>query len=110
MNRERDRTFLRVQLASIGIVLEPAVAPSSEPGAATVPGPAATPEVDRDQVREILVAAGASETDLDWLVRSCTSIEDAKGYRPPARQAWCVSCGGVTDCDGKGCIACRRPR
>ena len=67
--------------------------------------------VDRDEIRAILVAAGAPSGDLEWLVASCPSIEDARGYRPPpARQAWCLDCGDVTACDESGCIACRGGR
>jgi len=63
--------------------------------------------VDRDEIRAILMAAGAPADDLEWLVRSCPGLEDARGYRPPARQAWCIDCGDVTACDDRGCIACR---
>ena len=69
------------------------------------PGP-----VDRVEVRAILVAAGAPPGDLEWLVRSCPSVEDARGYRPPAREAWCASCGDVRACDSEGCLACRGAR
>lgn len=104
----RDQTFLRGQLASVGIVLEPAVAPS--PAAARAPGADHPPAVDRDEVRAILVDAGAPAADLEWLIASCPSVEDARSYRPPPRQAWCIDCGGVTACDAKGCIVCRGGR
>lgn len=102
----RDLTYLRGQLASVGIVLDPVAetAPSSPPASA------APAEVDREEVRRILVEAGAPATDLDWLVASCPSIEDARGYRPPAREAWCIDCGGVRACDANGCIVCRGDR
>jgi hypothetical protein len=95
--------FLRGQLASVGILPEPA-APSS------APAPREPAEVDRPEVRAILTAAGAPAQDLEWLVASCTSIADARGYRPPARHAWCIDCGSVTACNDQGCIACRGER
>lgn len=103
----RDLNYLHGQLASVGIVLEPAAGScSSPPGPAT---PAAAATVDRAEVRSILVAAGAPAKDLDWLVASCPSIEDALGYE---RQAWCARCDGVTACDDQdqSCIACRGSR
>ena len=100
----RDQAFLRGELAGVGIVLEPAAEPSS------APPPREPAAVDRVEVRAILVAAGAPPGDLEWLVRSCPSLGDAKCYRPPARQAWCLDCGGVTACDAEGCIACRDKR
>lgn len=108
----RDLAYLHGQLASCGIVLAPAVpaAPSSPPLAAEVPPIREPTSVDREAVRAILVAAGAPPGDLKWLVRSCPSLEDARGYRPPARQAWCLDCGDVTACDERGCIVCRGAR
>lgn len=100
----RDQTFLRGQLASVGIVLDPAV-PSTATCASASSAPRAP--VDPDEVRAILVAAGAPATDLKWLVPSCRSIEDARGYRAPARSAWCFTCDGVTASDTGGCITCR---
>jgi hypothetical protein len=101
----RDRAFLHGQLASVGIVLEPIAAPLS-----VAPAPAATAPVDRDEVRAILEAAGAPVADLEWLVASCLSIDDAKDYRPPPREAWCASCGGVRACDQRGCLVCQAAR
>jgi hypothetical protein len=103
----RDSTFLRGQLASVGILLEPATLPSSPPAPAV---PTEPPPVDRDEVHAILMGAGAPAGDLDWLIASCPSVKDARGYRPPPRHAWCVDCGGVTACDDPGCIACRGVR
>jgi len=102
----RDLAYLHGQLASVGIVLEPAAAPSSAPA----PPSRESAQVDREEVRAILVAAGAPPGDLEWLVRSCPSLEDARGYRPPAQQAWCLDCGDVTACDERGCIVCRGAR
>jgi len=103
----RDRAFLRGQLATVGILLEPATSPclSAAPAAPNEPS-----RVDRDEVRAILVAARAPADDLDWLVASCPSVDDARGYRPPARQAWCIDCGGISACDDQGCIVCRGGR
>lgn len=108
----RDRAYLRGQLASAGIVLDPAVpaAPNSPPPADEVPLTREPAPVDREEVRTILMATGAPPGDLEWLVRSCPSLEDARGYRPPARQAWCLDCSDVTACDERGCITCRGAR
>lgn len=62
---------------------------------------------ERAEVRAILVAAGAPAEDLEWLVESCPSLADARGYRPPPQQAWCARCDGVRAVDERGCIACR---
>jgi len=108
----RDRTYLHGQLASVGIVLDPAVpaAPNSPPPAAEAPPIREPAPVDREEVRALLVAAGAPPDDLEWLVRSCPSIEDARGYRPPARRAWCLDCDDVRPCDDNGCLTCRGAR
>jgi hypothetical protein len=62
------------------------------------------------RVRAILAGAGAPARDLDWLVASCASVEDGRGYRPPPRHAWCVDGRGVAACDDLGCIACQGVR
>jgi len=73
--------------------------------------PAASVSVDAlTEIRAILVAAGVPPGDLEWLVRSCPSIEDARSYRPPARQAWCLDCDDVQPCDDGGCLTCRGAR
>jgi hypothetical protein len=97
----RDAAFMRGQLASVGILLEPSAAPS------TPAAPATADAVDRDEVRAILIAAGAPARDLEWLVRSCPSIEDARAYRPPHSIAYCARCGGPRAVDPQlGCIEC----
>jgi hypothetical protein len=97
---------MRGELAGVGIVLEPAAEPSS----ALVAPPSEPAPVDRAEIRAILVAAGAPPGDLEWLVRSCPTVEHARGYRPPPRQAWCLDCEDVQPCDGEGCLACRGAR
>jgi hypothetical protein len=101
----RDQAFLRGQLASVGILLDPPT-----PTAAATPAAKDESSVDRDQVRAILVAAGAPTEDLNWLIASCPSIEDARGYRPPPRSAWCIDCADVRPCDDGGCLVCRGGR
>lgn len=107
MTQLRDSTFLRAELARVaGIFLgEPAVDDRDLK-------PANTPDAppDRDEVRRILVEAGAPAGDLEWLIASCPSVDDAEGYRAPPRIAWCVDCGQATACDDDGCIACRGDR
>jgi hypothetical protein len=98
----RDQAFLRGQLASVGILLDPPT-----PAAAPPPAKQAPSSVDRDEVRTILVAAGAPAHELEWLVASCPSVEDARGYRPPPRLAWCIDCGDIRPCDDDGCFVCR---
>lgn len=74
----RDRTFMRTQLAQVGIILtEPT--PRIPPGAATA---TAAEPVDRELVRVILADAGAPLADLEWLVASCPSVDDALNYQP----------------------------
>ena len=68
---------LRARLASVGIYLDEE---KPAPRPATAPQPAA---VDRELVREILIAACAPARDLSWLVASCPSVAHARGYRPP---------------------------
>lgn len=106
---DRDAAYLRGQLASVGIVLDPATT-AAAPSAGFRPTAPEPGSMDRDEVRAILIAAGAPVADLEWLVESCPSIEDAKGYRPPARQAWCARCDEVTACDQQGCLTCRGDR
>lgn len=76
----RDAVFMRAQLASVGIVLD-----EPRPSAASWPTvvPRADPAVDRDLISEILVGRGASDRDLEWLVASCPSVDDALGYQAP---------------------------
>ncbi len=100
----RDSAFLRGQLLSVGIVLEPSTV-GAGPRASSPP---AADAVDRDEVRRILVDAGAPPWDLDWLVASCPGLDAARGYRAPARRAWCLDCGEATECDDDGCLTCRR--
>jgi hypothetical protein len=97
-----DSAYLRGLLALSGILPdEPAIV--TAPLMRTAPAP-----VDRDEVRRILVSAGAPAGDLEWLVRSAISLEAARGYRAPARYAWCVECMGEVACDDDGCLTCRR--
>lgn len=43
----------------------------------------AGPEVDRTEIRELLVMLGAPGSDLEWLTASCPSVEYALTYQPP---------------------------
>jgi hypothetical protein len=97
-----DSAYLRGLLASSGILLDE-LAIVTEPILRTGPAP-----VDRDEVRQILVADGAPAGDLEWLVSSCPTLDAARGYRAPARYAWCLECMGEVPCDDEGCINCRR--
>jgi hypothetical protein len=101
---ERDREFMRVQLASVGIFLPDQPEPLS-PTAAPVPSPADA--VDRDFVREALVRAGAPPQDLEWLVASCPSEIDALEYRAPLPEAFCAVHDGPQPTDHLGCVFCR---
>lgn len=101
----RDAKFMRGQLASVGILLDqptPARPVGQAPTVAASPG-----GVDREAIRDVLVAAGAPAGDLEWLMASCPSIEAARGYRPPARIAWCIECGDARPCNDDGCLACQ---
>lgn len=102
---ERDRAFLRDQLATIGIFLpdDPReAAPETKPAAKPV-----TDDVDRDFVREALIRAGAPDRDLEWLVRSCPDELAALGYRAPLPEAFCAVHNGPQPTDRHGCVLCR---
>jgi hypothetical protein len=102
---ERDRAFMRGQLASIGIFLPD----SSEPNEARRPL-ATLPvrdDVDRDFVREALVRAGDPAQDIEWLIASCPSELDALGYRAPLPEAWCAVHKRPQPTDDHGCVLCR---
>ena len=76
----RDAARMRVELASVGILLpEPAEKPAPARAPATTSGAA----VDHALVRRILVSAGAPQHDLDWMTASCPSVDDALTYQPP---------------------------
>lgn len=68
---------MRAMLATEGIFLEetPAIAPTVAP--ATI-----DPPIDRALVREMLSERGAPDRDLDWLTRSCISVEHALAFEP----------------------------
>lgn len=70
---------LRAMLAGEGIFLDEPVA---QPPTATSSPPTSPAPVDRDLVREILVDRGAPAEALDWLVDSCTNVEDAREFVP----------------------------
>jgi len=106
MTSARDRAYLRGQLASVGIFLGEA---AQVPPAGTAGREPITVD-ERDEMRRVLVAGGAPAQDLEWLVASCPSLNDARDYRPPARWAWCVDCGQERPCDQRGCITCREAR
>lgn len=53
--------------------------------ATAAPPPA--PPIDRDAIRAILIDRGAPDKDLDWLTRSCPSLEPARAYLPTIVEA-----------------------
>lgn len=71
---------LRMRLASVGIFLDDK---KTDPKAQ--PAQPAQVEVDRARIREILVAAGAPDSDVEWLTASCPSIDYALNYRPTTK-------------------------
>ncbi len=99
----RDSAYLRGQLASVGILLDEPARPLTGNSAAA---PTGAP-VDRELIREILVDAHAPANDLEWLTASCSSVEAAREYRAPARQAWCFDCDSAQPTDAAGCLTCR---
>lgn len=100
----RDSAYLRAELArNAGLFLDE---PDSDRDVKPPNTPEPSLEVDRAEVRRILVAAGAPAADLEWLVASCVSVEAARGYRAPPSYAWCVDCGTSMPIDEHGCIAC----
>lgn len=90
---------LREELAKAGIKLEDAK--ESPPAAPALPESA----VDRAEVRRIL-APKAPARDLEWLVESCPSLDDARAYQRPPDIAWCVTCGGPSLVGELGCATC----
>lgn len=102
--READRAFMRGILAAYGMPLD---APSEPERPTSAMEPTAPAPVDRDEVRSLLVAAGAPERDLEWLIASCPSLDDARAYRPPKIYAWCVDCASEQPIDADGCQTCR---
>lgn len=97
---------MRMMLAGVGIVLDDKKAPDQQvkPTSARPSGPS---DEDRDMIRVILTDAGAPASDLEWLVASCPSVEDALTYHPARPVAYCASCQGPRVCDDGGCIVCR---
>lgn len=79
MTTARDRAYLKGQLASVGILLEDRPTDVARPQ--VVRDPITTDE--RDEMRRILMSAGAPPRSLEWLVASCPSIDDARTYRAP---------------------------
>ncbi len=100
----RDARIMRERLAAVGIELEPA--PAERPALRAVPCYPDGVDVDRDAIREVLVAAGAPARDLGWLTSSCPSMAEALAYQPTIHQSWCGQCGGIVACNTDGCIAC----
>lgn len=79
MTRGSDQSdAMRARLASVGIFLD-------EPKPAAKPARSTSADVnpDREAIREILVAAGAPDHDLEWLVNSCPNVDAARTYQPP---------------------------
>ena len=98
----RDRTFMRTQLAQVGIILTeptPRMPPSATAAIAAEP-------VDRELVRVILQHAGAPAGELPWLVASCPSVDDALTYRAATEVAPCADCGVAMRREHAGCAPC----
>lgn len=101
------RDFMRRELArNAGITLDDD-RPQPAAVAAEPTLPREVSDEDRVLIREVLVAAGAPEKDLEWLVASCPSVEDALTYEPARPVAYCARCQGPRVCDAGGCIVCR---
>jgi hypothetical protein len=67
---------MRGQLASVGIFLDDKL---------TAPRPAPAPtvaQVDRDEIRAVLIERGAPARDLDWLTASCPDLAEALMFEP----------------------------
>lgn len=94
---------MRMLLAAQGIFLDETKKPSPPATSLT----ASLEEPDRDEIRAILVRFGAPPDDLDWLVASCPSVEDAYAYQAPAPMAWCPVCDGPRAIYAGGCVVCR---
>lgn len=102
-----QRDFMRRELArNAGITLD-----DDKPRQAAVAAEPARPrEVsaeDRALIRDVLVAAGAPASAVEWLVASCPSVEHALTYEPARPIAYCARCQGPRVCDADGCIVCR---
>jgi hypothetical protein len=69
---------MRQRLEAVGITLDEAKPPMHKPVVQVTQQP-----VDRDAVREVLVARGASARDLAWLVASAPSLAAARAFTPP---------------------------
>lgn len=69
---------LRVLLASVGIFISDPV-PVKPPAIVELRNRKPTPS-ERKSITEILIAAGAPDRDIEWLVNSCPSIDAALGY------------------------------
>lgn len=77
MNRSK---LMELELAKVGIVLDPPKAIAAMP-----PRCDPRPEIDRAQLRAILLERGARDGDLDWLTKSCPDLASALSYVPRAR-------------------------
>jgi hypothetical protein len=70
--------MMELQLATHNIYLDP-----PKPNLhLIVQVPVARVGVDRAAVRKTLIARGADERDIEWLVASCPSLEDASNFKP----------------------------
>jgi hypothetical protein len=73
---------LRALLADVGIKLDDH---RQAPAARRKPPVSELDDrLDRDLIREILIAAGAQAHNVEWLTASCPSVAAAMGYVPPA--------------------------
>jgi hypothetical protein len=79
---DRERAFMRAELMrNAGITLDDGPVKITPTVAMTV-----TPMTDdeRDSIREVLMAAGAPDRDMEWLTKSCPTLADALTYVAPA--------------------------
>lgn len=74
---------MRVLLASAGIYLDDPPAPRAPVRALARPRDKEAELLVREEIREILSAAGAPARDLKWLVASCPGADAARAYTPP---------------------------
>lgn len=67
---------MRCQLASVGIFIDDKPAEIHPALAPTVA------QVDRDEIRAVLIERGAPARDLDWLTASCPDLAEALMFEP----------------------------
>ena len=76
----RDVAFMHAELArNAGIFLDetPRAKSTAPARVATTPS-----DEERAEIRSIIVEAGAPMAHVEWLARSCPSVDDAMTYKP----------------------------